>query len=65
MAFNWKKEAKFLSTRMDEKTAKSVGLANLMVLGATLAHDGTISIRHTDGSTEFHWSCLLSTCLFT
>lgn len=40
MGFDLKKEAKFLSTRMDDKTAASVGLANMMVLGATLAHDG-------------------------
>lgn len=40
MGFDLRKEAKFLSTHMDDKTAASVGLANMMVLGATLAHDG-------------------------
>lgn len=40
MGINYKEEAKFLSTPMDEKTASAVNLANLIVLGATLAHDG-------------------------
>ena len=40
MGFDKKKEAKFLQIRMDEETAAKVRLANLLVLGATLAHDG-------------------------
>lgn len=35
-----KAKAKFLDTRMDDKIASAVNLANLLVLGATLAHDG-------------------------
>lgn len=37
---NLKEEAKFLSTRMDDEQAAALKLANLLVLGATLAHDG-------------------------
>ncbi len=37
---DFKREASFLNKKMDENTAKSVELANLIVLGATLAHDG-------------------------
>lgn len=40
MDFNLKDEAKFLSSKMDDETAAKVKLANMLVLGATLAHDG-------------------------
>ena len=40
MGINLKDTVKFLNTKMDDKTASAVNLANLMVLGATLAHDG-------------------------
>lgn len=40
MGINLKEEAKFLSTKMDDETAAAVKLANMLVLGATLAHDG-------------------------
>jgi hypothetical protein len=40
MGFDKKKEAKFLQVRMDEETASKVHLANMLVLGATLMHDG-------------------------
>ena len=40
MDFNLKDKANFLSTRLDDDTASALKLANMLVLGATLAHDG-------------------------